>query len=70
MQKKITCLLLLLITSLNAQNIKSTQLRPLQKNVFTAIVPLGTVLKLSFDDLDADSKEYQYKIEHMTIREI
>ena len=66
MQKKITWLLLLLITSLNAQNIKSIQLRPLQENVFTAIVPLGTVLKLSFDDLEADSKEYQYKIEHMT----
>jgi hypothetical protein len=66
MQKKITWLLLLLITSLNAQNIKSIQLRPLQENVFTAIVPLGTVLELSFDDLDADSKEYQYKIEHMT----
>ena len=66
MQKKITWLLLLLITSLNAQNIKSIQLRPLQENIFIAIVPLGTVLELSFDDLDADSKEYQYKIEHMT----
>ena len=48
-----------------AQNIKSVQLRPLQKNNFTSIVPLGTVLELSFDDLDADSKDYQYKVEHM-----
>lgn len=49
-----------------AQQIKSIQLRPLQEKVFTSIVPLGTVLELSFDDLDADSKDYQYKIEHMT----
>ncbi|WP_201288863.1 type IX secretion system plug protein [Polaribacter septentrionalilitoris] len=49
-----------------SQNIKSIQLRPLQKNNFSAIVPLGTVLELSFDDLDADSKDYQYKVEHMT----
>ena len=49
-----------------SQNIKSIQLRPLQENNFSAIVPLGTVLELSFDDLDADSKDYQYKIAHMT----
>lgn len=49
-----------------SQNIKSVQLRPLQENNFSSIVPLGTVLELSFDDLDADSKEYQYKVEHMT----
>lgn len=49
-----------------SQNIKSIQLRSLQKNNFSAIVPLGTVLELSFDDLDADSKDYQYKVEHMT----
>ena len=29
-------------------------------------MPLGTVLELSFDDLGADNKDYQYKIEHMT----
>lgn len=50
----------------NAQNIKSIQLRTNQENNFSAIVPLGTVLELSFDDLDADGKDYQYKIEHMT----
>lgn len=48
------------------ENIKSIQLRPLQENNFSSIVPLGTVLELSFDDLDADQKEYSYKIEHMT----
>ncbi|WP_369047948.1 DUF5103 domain-containing protein [Tenacibaculum sp. UWU-22] len=51
---------------LNAQQIKTIQLRPLNSGEFSAIVPLGSVLKLSFDDLDGDSKEYQYKIEHMT----
>ena len=54
------------VSFLNAQNIKTIQLRPLQENNFSSIVPLGTVLELSFDDLDADSKNYQYKIEHMT----
>ncbi|WP_298782318.1 DUF5103 domain-containing protein [uncultured Polaribacter sp.] len=49
-----------------SQNIKSIQLRPQQENNYSSIVPLGTVLELSFDDLDADSKDYQYKIEHMT----
>ena len=48
------------------QNVKSIQLRPLQENNFSAIVPLGTVLELSFDDLEADGKDYKYKIEHMT----
>ena len=49
-----------------SQNIKSIQLRPQQENNFSSIVPLGTVLELSFDDLDTDSKDYQYRIEHMT----
>jgi hypothetical protein len=66
MQKKITWLLLILISSLNAQNIKTIQLRPLQENNFSSIVPVGTVLELSFDDLDADSKQYKYKVAHKT----
>ncbi|TXD47646.1 type IX secretion system plug protein domain-containing protein [Polaribacter sp. IC073] len=66
MQQKITWLILIIFTSINAQNIETIQLRPLQENVFSAIVPLGTVLELSFDDLDADSKDYKYKIEHKT----
>lgn len=57
--------LLLIVCKIHAQHIKSIQLRPQQENQFSAIVPLGTVLELSFDDLDADTKEYQYKIEHM-----
>ena len=57
---------LFFVGNIVAQNIKTIQLRPLQENNYSAIVPLGTVLELSFDDLDADSKQYQYKIEHMT----
>lgn len=49
-----------------SQDIKSIQLRALGDNVYTAIAPIGTVLELSFDDLEADGKDYQYKIEHMT----
>ena len=64
-QKLILCLLFI-STSFFSQNIKSIQLRPLQENNFSAIVPLGTSLEISFDDLEADSKDYQYKIEHMT----
>ncbi|WP_158839099.1 type IX secretion system plug protein domain-containing protein [Polaribacter sp. L3A8] len=60
----IACIFFCLTTL--SQQIKSIQLRPLQENSFSAIVPLGTVLELSFDDLEADSKDYQYKIEHMT----
>ena len=64
-QKLILCLLFI-STRFFSQNIKSIQLRPLQENNFSAIVPLGTSLEISFDDLEADSKDYQYKIEHMT----
>jgi len=66
MQKKTIWVLLFVLASLNAQQIKTIQLRPLGENNFSAIVPLGSILKLSFDDLDADSKEYKYKIEHKT----
>ncbi|MHB0754286.1 type IX secretion system plug protein [Polaribacter sp. M15] len=62
----LTYLFLIFGSIVNAQNIKSIQLRPLEENNFSAIVPLGTVLELSFDDLDADSKDYMYRIEHMT----
>lgn len=46
--------------------IKTIQLRPLGNNQFSSIVPLGTVLELSFDDLEADQKDYYYKVQHMT----
>jgi len=48
------------------KNIKSIQLRTLEKDNFSTIIPLGKSIELSFDDLDADQKEYSYKIEHMT----
>lgn len=49
-----------------SSQIRSIQLRPLAKNQFSAIVPLGTTLELSFDDLEAYQKDYYYKVEHMT----
>ncbi len=66
LKKNFYFLFLLIACAISAQNIKTIQLRPLGQNQFSAIVPLGRVLELSFDDLDADNKEYQYKIEHMT----
>lgn len=66
MQKVYLLILLMFCVTANTQNIRSIQLRPLQENNFSAIVPLGTILELSFDDLDADAKDYAYKIEHMT----
>ena len=66
MKKTLLIALLFIWIKIDAQNIKSIQLRPLQENNYSAIVPLGTVLQLSFDDLENDSKEYRYKIEHMT----
>ena len=65
-KRYLTSLVFLFCVIIHSQNIKSIQLRPLKENSFSAIVPLGTVLELSFDDLEADSKDYQYKIEHMT----
>ncbi|CAM1349152.1 DUF5103 domain-containing protein [Tenacibaculum insulae] len=61
------CFCCVLSLTVKSQNIKTIQLRP-KHNVhqFAAIVKLGTVLELSFDDLEADNKEYQYKITHMT----
>ncbi|GFD78406.1 DUF5103 domain-containing protein [Tenacibaculum sp. KUL118] len=57
----------LLFLNIQAQNVKTVQLRPKNNpNFYAPIVRLGDVLKLSFDDLDADSKQYLYKIEHMT----
>ncbi len=46
--------------------IKSIELKPLQENNFSIIVPMTTTLELSFDDLEGDQKDYYYKIEHMT----
>lgn len=56
----------MMLQNIKAQNIKTIQLRPVNSQQYSPIVPLGSVLELSFDDLDADNKEYQYKIEHKT----
>tara|TARA_R110001632_G_scaffold18408_4_gene57045 strand:- start:11876 stop:13090 length:1215 start_codon:yes stop_codon:yes gene_type:complete len=66
MRQNLMLILLLFFTSINAQNIKSIQLRPLAENIFSSIVPLGTTLELNFDDLEGDQKDYYYKIELMT----
>ncbi len=47
-------------------NIKSIQLKIVGQRSNTIIALLGNSIELSFDDLEADSKEYQYKIQYMT----
>ena len=66
--KKFIFIVITLLFSIQGYNqeIKSIQLRALGDDVYTSIVPLGTTLELSFDDLEADGKDYQYRIEHMT----
>ena len=67
MKHLLTFLFSALYIAVNAQKIKTIQLRPKHNtNQYSAIAKLGEVLELSFDDLDADNKEYKYKIEHMT----
>ena len=46
--------------------IKSIILKPLEPTNFSTVLPLGKSMQLSFDDLEANQKEYQYKVEHMT----
>ncbi|WGH74206.1 DUF5103 domain-containing protein [Tenacibaculum tangerinum] len=66
-KKELFILALLAAVSVFGQNIKTVQLRPKNNpNFYAPIVRLGRVLELSFDDLEGDSKQYQYKIEHMT----
>jgi len=45
-------------------NIKSIQLSSTQNNNFSPIIPLSGSVILSFDDIEADEKDYYYKIEH------
>ncbi len=45
-------------------NIKTIQLSSSQNGTFAPIVPLNGSFYLSFDDLEADEKDYYYKIEH------
>jgi hypothetical protein len=44
--------------------IKTIKLSSSQVGVFAPIVPINGSLHLSFDDLEADEKDYYYKIEH------
>ncbi len=64
--KHIIILLLFIVNSSTAQTIKSVQLKPIGSKNAIPIARLGSAFEFSFDDLDADNKEYQYKIEHMT----
>ena len=66
MQRKILVFLLFILLKTQSQNIKSIQFKPIHSDSFQPITTLGKVLELSFDDLEADNKEFQYKIEHMT----
>ena len=52
--------------SFSQQNIKSIQLRTLEKGNYSSIITFGKTIELSFDDLDGSTKEYWYKIEHMS----
>jgi hypothetical protein len=44
--------------------IKTIQLSSSQNGTFAPIIPLNGSFDLSFDDLEADEKDYYYKIEH------
>ncbi|WP_442265231.1 DUF5103 domain-containing protein [Tenacibaculum sp. ZS6-P6] len=68
MKKIIVFLNLFLFFCFNTagQEIKTIQLKPRGNKNPVPIARLGSVLELSFDDLEADNKEYQYKIQHMT----
>ena len=45
-------------------NIKAIVLKPIRPNTYAPIVKLGEILKLSFDDINAEQRIYSYKIEH------
>lgn len=45
-------------------HIKSIQLSATRSNDFSPIIPLNGSIALSFDDLEADEKDYYYKLEH------
>jgi hypothetical protein len=46
------------------EHIKTVTLRSANSNNFAPIIRLGESFKVSFDDLEADQKDYFYKIEH------
>jgi hypothetical protein len=45
-------------------HIKTVIFKPATVNSYAPIIPLGGMMKLSFDDLNADEADYRYKIEH------
>ena len=73
-KKKFFILLLIAVcTQITAQqkvvtnppdHIKSIVINPFKTNEYAPIIRLGASFSLSFDDLDADQKQYRYKIEH------
>ncbi|NVK53879.1 MAG: DUF5103 domain-containing protein [Flavobacteriaceae bacterium] len=52
--------------SFSQNQLKSIQLKGIGAKNSSTIVPLGTIVELSFDDLQANQQEYWYLIEHMT----
>jgi hypothetical protein len=48
----------------DAVNIKTVILKPVGSERYTPIMRMGEKFVLDFDDLEADQKEYYYKIEH------
>ncbi len=52
--------------SIEPDHIKTIILKPALTNTYAPIVKLGQQLLLSFDDLNADEHNYNYKIEHYT----
>ncbi|MCK5816306.1 MAG: DUF5103 domain-containing protein [Flavobacteriaceae bacterium] len=49
---------------IDASYIKTITLQPVKSEKYTPIMRMGEKFILSFDDLEADQKEYYYKIEH------
>lgn len=54
----------LIYSQIDADYIKTVVLKSNSSNSFTPIFRLGESFSLSFDDVEADEKDYYYKIEH------
>lgn len=50
---------------IDALNIKTVELKSATSNSFAPIFRMGEAFSLSFDDVDADEKDYYYEIEHV-----
>lgn len=50
---------------IDAPNIKTVELKSATSNSFAPIFRMGEAFSLSFDDVDADEKDYYYEIEHV-----